>query len=270
MGWLVVTDLDGSLLNHFDYSFDKAVPTIETLKKINIPVILNTSKTFSETIAIRQALAVNDPFIVENGSCIFLPKARFEMLPSQFAFSRGEYWGIKLGKCLSEINRFIKKSHKPGDEYTGLTDSTVESICEMTGLSPAEAEAAKTREFSQPILWQGTQQQLEDFKQRLHNHGLHTLQGGRFLHVQGITNKGLAIRKLRGFYPQESKTIVLGDSANDLDMLQSADIPVVVKAPGNRFLLEKHRFPYITTKEAPAGWSEGVQYALDQAKGVFT
>jgi mannosyl-3-phosphoglycerate phosphatase len=270
MGWLVVTDLDGSLLNHFDYSFDEAVPTIDALKSKKIPVILNTSKTFSETIAIRHALAVDDPFIVENGSCIFLPKTSFEMLPSQFAFSRGKYWGIKLGKCLSEIDRYISKSLEPSDDYVSLTQSSVQSICEMTGLSAIEAEAAKTREFSQPILWQGTSQQLDKFKQRLHKHGLHTLQGGRFLHVQGITNKGLAIRKLRAFYPQESKTIVLGDSANDLDMLQSADIPVVVKGPGNRYLLDKHPFPYITSKEAPAGWSEGVQYALDQAGGVFS
>ena len=45
---LVFTDLDGTLLDHHDYSYDAALPTLRRLKKANIPLIFNTSKTAAE------------------------------------------------------------------------------------------------------------------------------------------------------------------------------------------------------------------------------
>ena len=71
--WLVVTDLDGTLLNHHDYAFDAAQVAIAELKAKGIPVVLNTSKTYAETVTIREKLGIGDPFIVENGSCLYLP-----------------------------------------------------------------------------------------------------------------------------------------------------------------------------------------------------
>ena len=267
MNWLVVTDLDGSLLNHHNYSFEAALPALHQLKEKKIPVILNTSKTFQETLEIQADLELSAPFIVENGSCVYLPKHQFDMLPSEFAFSRGSYWGIKLGKSLAEISRFLDKAIQPADRFIRLTECSLEELQELTGLNRQQAEGARTREYSQPILWQGPASDLEDFKQRLHHNGLHTLQGGRFLHVQGYSNKGLAIQKLRTFYSHDMKTIVLGDSANDFDMLNQADIPVVVKSPGNSYLFARQSFPYVTKKEAPQGWAEGVFHALELTGG---
>ncbi|MGA0327631.1 MAG: hypothetical protein ACO3OK_11595, partial [Limisphaerales bacterium] len=42
--WVVVTDLDGSLLDHHTYSFEAALPALSVLKEEGIPLILNTSK----------------------------------------------------------------------------------------------------------------------------------------------------------------------------------------------------------------------------------
>lgn len=70
--FLCFTDLDGTLLNHDDYRYDAAIPTIQTLKKLGIPVIPTTSKTKAEVLELREALGLKDPFIVENGSGIFL------------------------------------------------------------------------------------------------------------------------------------------------------------------------------------------------------
>ncbi|MDB4298363.1 mannosyl-3-phosphoglycerate phosphatase, partial [bacterium] len=45
---VVVTDLDGTLLNHDNYRADEALPILACLAQLGIPVIANTSKTRAE------------------------------------------------------------------------------------------------------------------------------------------------------------------------------------------------------------------------------
>jgi len=54
--WLVVTDLDGTLLNHHDYSFKEALSPLEKLEAHGIPVIINSSKTAAEIQQLRREL----------------------------------------------------------------------------------------------------------------------------------------------------------------------------------------------------------------------
>jgi mannosyl-3-phosphoglycerate phosphatase len=48
MRWVIFSDLDGSLLNYDDYSFEEARPALEKIKKLEIPLVLTTSKTRTE------------------------------------------------------------------------------------------------------------------------------------------------------------------------------------------------------------------------------
>ena len=74
---IILTDLDGSLLDHDTYSFGPAnLPVM--LEKIGIPVIPVTSKTFSEVLKLKNELNNNHPFITENGSAIYIPKSYFK------------------------------------------------------------------------------------------------------------------------------------------------------------------------------------------------
>ncbi len=264
--WLVITDLDGSLLNHFDYSYDAALPVIAQLKKYSIPVILNTSKTYYETVEISRDLDISFPFIVENGSSIYLPKKTFSELPSPFADVRDNYWVIKLGSSVQEINRYLQLIVTPEDDFTLLSECTASEVSKLTGLTIQQSENAVKREFSQPMLWNGTEQQLTDFTEKLDKQGLTLLQGGRFLHIQGKTNKGIAIKKLKTFYASSVKTVVIGDSANDKAMLEAADLSVVINAPGNKYLLKHFTPDYLTEHLAPEGWSEAVRFAFNQMK----
>ena len=63
---LVSTDFDGTLLDHYTYSWDAAKPALERLKALNVPVVINTSKTFSEVVQLQESLELAAPFIVEN------------------------------------------------------------------------------------------------------------------------------------------------------------------------------------------------------------
>ena len=108
-GWIVVSDLDGSLLDHYSYSFEKARQALGLLRKLNIPLIFNTSKTLPETIDIASEIGIRSPLIVENGGGIFLPAKS----------SDGKYWArenellrrkewIPVGTQRSEILDILK------------------------------------------------------------------------------------------------------------------------------------------------------------------
>ncbi len=70
---LVVTDLDGCLLDHHDYSYSEVLPVLERLATFGIPVVANTSKTRGEWLAMRDRVLNVVAFVVENGSAVIFP-----------------------------------------------------------------------------------------------------------------------------------------------------------------------------------------------------
>jgi len=70
---ILFTDLDGTLLDHDNYSFSSALEAIECLNALKIPWILNSSKTLSELLGLRTQLRQKHPVIVENGAGVAIP-----------------------------------------------------------------------------------------------------------------------------------------------------------------------------------------------------
>ena len=70
---IVVSDLDGTLLDHETYSFDAARPALARLRQADVPLVLCTSKTRAEVESIRRSLDNEHPFIVENGGAVVIP-----------------------------------------------------------------------------------------------------------------------------------------------------------------------------------------------------
>lgn len=266
ISWIVVSDLDGTLLGHDDYAFAEALPAIDQLRALDIPVIFNTSKTWQETLDIQQQLAIEAPFIVENGACLYLPKSQFEAPGDSIA--RGSHWQLVLGMSVADIRQSLTTLNVPGEYMQRLSQMSPETVREVTGLSLTQAEQAMQREFSEPFLWKGPAAAFDELIHELKQHPLTLVQGGRFYHLTGHSNKADAITRLRDFYPSLTGCIVLGDSANDAPMLLQAEIPVVVRAPGNASLLKYCDPPFITEAVAPAGWAEGISHALQQTDTI--
>ena len=212
----------------------------------------------------QRMLHIEAPFVVENGSCLYLPKRQFSLQEDTKITSRDDFWQLVLGKTFTQIDTVLDELNTEKDAFIRLSACSPEEVSHLTGLSELQANNAIKREFSEPIQWQKSEAELNVFKQQLEGHGLTTLQGGRFLHILGQCNKASAIESLSAFYEQPVKTIVLGDSANDIAMLKQADIPVVVRSPGNTHLLEQMIPPYITKSSAPDGWTEGIMHALEK------
>ncbi|HIE05742.1 MAG TPA: mannosyl-3-phosphoglycerate phosphatase, partial [bacterium (Candidatus Stahlbacteria)] len=69
---VIFSDLDRCLLGA-DYRFDTVQKTVQELLKRGNLLIINSSKTRLEIDVIQKRMGFSSPFIVENGSAIFIP-----------------------------------------------------------------------------------------------------------------------------------------------------------------------------------------------------
>ena len=264
---LIVTDLDGTMLNHEDYRFDEAVPALERAHAAGIPVILNTSKTRAELLQLREALGNTDPFIIENGSALCIPEQHMHLEGTTTEITEG-YVELPLGVGVAEIRDLLTQL-KQKYRFETFSDWTQEELQKQTGLSAEAAPLALKRRYSEAVLWQDSDEKRRKFLAELADHDLHGLQGGRFLSILGAeTNKGAALERLKLLYrPVFGDTpvvIALGDSDNDIAMLEAADIAVLI-ANRARPAPEISAPEVIYSERTGAqGWNDVVQKLLDR------
>jgi len=226
--YLVFTDLDGTLLNHGDYSFAPAKEALELLKSRTIPLIIATSKTFSEVVILQEELGICQPFIVENGAGIFIPSTC--VLATEVAFK--DEW-IKISKAHSYIELRLFFTHmKRHYAIKGFGDMSVEEVMEHTGLTYDKSINAMKRDFSEPFLMED-ERELEALKKDANEEGYDIVKGGRFYHLvsllQDKANAMLTLTHMyEEYYNQKCIKIALGDSANDFTMIKKADIGILI------------------------------------------
>jgi mannosyl-3-phosphoglycerate phosphatase len=270
---IVSTDLDGTLLDHFNYSWQAARPAMETLASLGIPVIFNSSKTYAEIRALQKQLGLSGPFIVENGSALFLPEDDFAWLlttqpADQAVIQVDGYLQIVFGAQRATIIDYIGELRSQhGWDFEGFNDWTVEQIMAYTGLDQESASRAAEKMYSEPIKWNDSEANLSSFIARLKTRKLGILKGGRFYHVQGQTDKGRPLLWLQALYSSATdgrpQLVCLGDSENDIQMLNVADYPVCVRSPVFDYPeLESDKPVFETTAYGPAGWNEAINVIL--------
>lgn len=270
--WLVFTDMDGSLLDHYTYDFEAAVPTLAQLKKHKIPVIPITSKTQAEVEDIRQQLNNRYPFIIENGAAVFIPKYYFRKQP-EGTEQIGDYWVRRFVAPRADWQALIAQVRDAfKGEFVTFAEAGVEGIMEMTGLDAESASKAAQRQYGEPIAWKGTDERKLAFKAALQDLGAIILEGGRFMHVSGKSNKGMALHWLTSVYQQSSNenaggkpymTIALGDSQNDRAMLEVADYAITIRSPVHAPpTLDRLDNVILTKQYGPNGWVEGVNQII--------
>lgn len=269
---LIFTDLDGSLLDHHSYSFRDAMPQLYRLERLQIPVILVSSKTRAEIEHLRDELNNPHPFIVENGAAVFIPLGYFDSQPDG-TVRKGEYWVRELcaGRSLwLDVLESLRGLYT--EEYESFYHAGVEGIIAMTNLPEERAQEANRREYSEPVKWLGSVERKQEFLDSLRLRGASVLQGGRFLAVSGDCDKGRALAWLRDVYRQKFgceavSDLAIGDSANDLAMLEAAETALVVRSPVHDFpALQRTSGVLHSVDYGPAGWAEGVMHWLESQR----
>ena len=255
---IVFTDLDGTLLDHHTYQYDAALPAIAQLKASNIPLILISSKTRAEIQSLQQALDINYPLVCENGAAIYRTD------------SQGENWYQEFSQPRTEIINYLNELKSRHDfKFEGFSDWSVEEIAEKTGLTVEQASLASERDFTEPLLWYGDEDDFIQFQALLAERKLRAVQGGRFVSIMGEFDKSTALEWLKQHYSQQTQEkpviIALGDSPNDEQMLNTADIAVLIKSEQSDQLEVGHATKLIRTEmPGPEGWNQAIQQILKE------
>ncbi len=258
---VIFTDLDGTLLSYDDYSFGEASEALELVKQGGIPLVICSSKTRREIELYRERLSNRDPFVSENGGGIFIPEGYFTKSPEAGVRHDDGYRVITVGKAYGELRDGLARLREMGFRVKGFGDMSVEEIVALTGLSPEEAELSKERDFDEPfVVENGTDE--DRLRSAIASLGLN-FTVGKYYHLLGDNDKGKAVRILIGLYRRELgevRTVALGDSPNDVPMLESVDVAVIVQKPGGHY---DHRIslPGVIRAEGvgPVGWNRAVK-----------
>jgi mannosyl-3-phosphoglycerate phosphatase len=263
---IILTDLDGSLLDATSYSHNAATEALQQIQDLRIPIVLVSSKTRAEMEPLRIRLRNRHPFIVENGGGIFIPRSYFPFLVEQ-APVRGQYQVVELGLPYMELRVALKEIEQDlGYGLLGFGDMSMEEVAHYTGLSPADAALAKQREFDEPFLIDHDGITCEDLRPYVESRGLRCTKGGRFFHLMGTSDKGRASRLVLEWYRRHAESqgrevvsIGLGDSLNDLPMLKAVDRPILVQKPDGTYDPDIH-LPHLNYAEGsgPIGWNKAV------------
>ncbi|MFN2360487.1 MAG: HAD-IIB family hydrolase [Marinobacter sp.] len=252
---IIFSDLDGTLLNHHNYDWTAARPALARLAAAEIPVVLNSSKTAGEIRALREELGNNAPYIVENGAAVIIPANCFGPGPEQVE---------TFGASREDVLAILAQLRDEGFQFRGFSDMSESELARRAGLTESVAGLAKDRAGTEPLLWEGDEEALEAFRQKLAAQNCRLVQGGRFLHAMGTFDKADGVRflldKYKWHYAAEKiVAIALGDSPNDQHMLEEADIAVIIRGvQSDSISLPSQSRAIRSIKEGPAGWNECV------------
>ena len=253
----IVTDLDGTLMDE-NYDISPARKTLKLLSELDIPVIPCTSKTASEVRYFRKENGLVDPFIVENGSAVY-----------GFNENNLSEWELILGRSYKELRIVLMNISKIVNyNLTPLNDLSSKQIFELTGLSNQGIKRALDRQWSVPFL-NPPDDIFDEVKSICESYNVHVFKGNRMSHLlSSESHKGEAVNKLKiHLQNKEVKIIALGDSQNDLPLLEYSDISIVIpgKNGPNKYLqngIDKGLFRLANAPHAK-GWSNSVEDVIN-------
>ena len=216
--WWVVTDLDGTLMDH-RYDWAPALNTIRLLQRRGIPVIPCTSKTAEEVRRFREQTGLRDPFIVENGGAIHGENAD------------GSLWQQMLGPTWKELRPQLSQlSRDLGQPLQALDDLSDQEADRLLGLGGEALRQAQRRACSVPFVSPVDSESRRRLQQLAKARQLAIVQGNRLGHLLGAdVSKGRALAVLKQRQgASEVAVLALGDSPNDLPLLHAGDCSIVV------------------------------------------
>lgn len=281
---VVFTDIDGTLadISTAQYGMETN-KLISIMKEKHIPLVLTSAKTRLEQNKIREDLGLSDPFVVENGGAIVIPKGYFpdnalkkieyplretEETEKESEYTNYEIRGdlketghreivhdtsrththkaiskviiIELGKSANDIRTKladIRKKHNIN--FKGVADISIEELSNLASMPIEQARRMAQRNYGETIL-QIQRDDIARFLKYTQEAGMKVIHGGRFFDVTIGIDKGRAVEILKKLFNSKFHNNVtyfgIGDSTNDIPMLNLMDISILVQRPDNSWL----------------------------------
>jgi mannosyl-3-phosphoglycerate phosphatase len=242
---VVFTDIDGTLVDINTAEYGKETDKlIRLIKERNIPLILTSAKTRLEQNKIREDLGLSDPFIVENGGAMVIPKGYFP----DYALRDIKYPLRETENGVRDVNHeIVVELGKPADyiraklsdiqrefniNFRGVADISIEELSNLASISREQAKRMAQRNYGETIL-QIQSEDIARFIKYVQEDGMKVIHGGRFFDVTAGNDKGIAVGILKKLFKDKFHNNVtffgIGDSTNDIPMLSLMDIPILAQ-----------------------------------------
>ena len=254
---LFFTDLDGTLLDHHTYSWEPARPALARAQTLGHAVIICTSKAKAEVAQLHAAMALDTPYIVENGGAVILPPGYFG--PA----SPGR---LELGTRYPALTAALRRaSESSGVPVRGFSAMPVEEVAERTGLPLDVARLAHQREYDEPfVVESGDPARLCAAIEDL---GFSWTRGGRFYHIIKGCDKAKAVEALSNLYRTHrtvDRTVGLGDGLNDAGFLRAVDSAWLIPSQQTPELQKLVPHAKVAPAPGPTGWAHAVQTEIGE------
>ena len=263
MNYVLITDLDGTLLGQHDFGFGLIKSDVIDLLDVGHPLVLASSKTKAEIESFCDELGRSVPFIYENGAGVenISLFSGCEAVPNTHQNPKA----IGTDALLTIWERYISLDLRSKCHFVKDMDIGGQQIC--LGLKATALKRAMKRSFSLPFTFSGTETDVQKLKYLTAKAGLSVQQGGRVYNLSGCHDKADYLPEIREWATKAKAKpilIVLGDSMNDVKMLRQADVSCVIPNDSGRCLsLGNGNYPtIIAPRAAPLGWLDAVMEAL--------
>jgi mannosyl-3-phosphoglycerate phosphatase len=265
---LILTDLDGTLIDHHTYSSDAARPALAAAQAAAVPVVPCSSKTLAEMRGLAASLGlIPAPLIVENGGAIWFP-GTWPRLPAQATPLPEGGSVLALGPRVEWLRpRLDELAASLGLHVRGFSGMDDAEVAGRTGLSLAAAAQARQRQYSEPFVCDSEAPDLTILDDAARRLGARVTRGGRFFHLTGHADKGAAVRVVLGTCPAGTRTLGLGDAPNDLSLLAAVDDAVIVPQSSGGLhpdLVRALPAALHAPAPGPVGWNAMVLQWLDE------
>jgi mannosyl-3-phosphoglycerate phosphatase family protein len=249
---VVVTDLDGTLLDHDTYEPGPAAAAVTALQDAGVMIVCCSAKTRVEQQIHRSELGIDGPFIVENGAAVL---------------GDDDTPLVILGLPYEDVRRRLGRAAASlGVTVRGFADMSTAELAQRTNLSEAAARRAQAREYTEAFVVVDADPAADGLAGALADAGLHLQRGARFWTASGAHDKGLAVGRLREHLTRElgERPLLygLGDTYNDAAMLAAVDVAFLVQRPNATWAdLDVDGLQQLTGI-GPFGWCQGADIIL--------
>lgn len=243
---LIFSDVDGTILDFVTYSFKDSLPAIELCASREIPLILVSSKTYTEMKHLVTALSLAFPFVFENGAGIVYPSGKVTI----------------TGKRVDELRALKPIIESLIDDALWADTLKCEELSNYTGLPASDVEAMMERKASVLFISKKTLPgNIDRINQKIAHAGIAITSGGKFFTVMDSeVHKGIAIHAIQKYYESKVKnkriiTYGIGDGINDIDMFNAVDKAYFVGDDTIFALISSNCHTLCnSTKKGPAGF----------------
>src|SRR5574339_893054 len=250
--FLIFSDIDNTLVQsyiarnremiHSD-GYGDIKKVIKILSENQIPIVLCSTKTRKEQDKIRNDLDIVDPYIVENGGAIIVPKNYFPFNLDEFGLETKEIDGnmtLELGKSYEQIITILNDiRNKFHIRFNCVSDFSITQLANKVGISVEDATLMASREYSETILEIEFVNRVE-LERALIERNLIMAQGTRYITVSARHDKGCAVSILKNLFYKKYKNekiqvIAIGDAINDITMFENVDQAFLVRNIFNQY-----------------------------------